>query len=256
MAGAANSAAQRGGPGDARAAGLREPQSGATGGHLSVIPFGALPRAAPVDGQFRALPCRATPRFRCGTTPSTAATKRSAKLSCRSACASAAAHPNRQIPRDAAGRLPARFDVPDYAWPRAARTSCRSRGLGERRCRWAGRTPRSARCGATGANEKRMKIHPFSVALRLWGRRLALATESSPVASLRPFPHCRGLRQLAQTERAIRSPTLDGEALAALRATCVDDLTATSGLHANAEAVGALATGNGRLVSTFHVALT
>src|SRR5471032_569354 len=33
---------------------------------------------------------------------------------------------------------------------------------------------------------------------------------------------------------------LDGEALAALRATCVDDLAATCGLHANAKAVGAL----------------
>lgn len=252
MAGAANSAAQRGGPGDARAAGLREPQSGATGSHLSVIPFGALPRAAPDDGQFRALPCRAAPRFRCGTTPSTAATRRSAKLSCRSAYANAAAHPNRQIPRDAAGRLHARFDVPDYAWPRAARTSCRSRGQDVRRCRWAGRTPRSARCGATGANEKRMKIHPFSVALRLWGRRLALATEPSPVAAPHLFPPHRRL----QSQRAIRSPALDGEALAALRATCVDDLAATCGLHANAEAVGALATGNGRLVSTFHVALT
>lgn len=197
MAGAAHCAAQRGGPGDARAAGLREPQSGATGSHLSVIPFGALPRAAPGDGQFRALPCRAAPRFRCGTTPSTAAMRRSAKLSCRSACANAAAHPTRQIPRDAAGRLHARFDVPDYAWPRAVRTSCRSRGQGVRRCRWAGRTRRSVRCGATGANEKRMKIHPFSVALRLWGRRLALATESSPVAAPQPFPHHRGLRQLA-----------------------------------------------------------
>src|SRR6201995_1478984 len=54
-----------------------------------------------------------------------------------------------------------------------------------------------------------------------------------------------------------RNPlALDREALAALRATCVDDLAAASGLHANAKAVGALATGNGRLVSTFHVALT
>jgi hypothetical protein len=101
-----------------------------------------------------------------------------------------------------------------------------------------------------------MRIHPFLAALRLWGRRLALATEPSPVAALlQPFPRYRGLR-VAQTERAIRSPALDGEALAALRAACVDDLAATSGLHTDAEAVGALATGNGRLVSTFHVALT
>ena len=49
---------------------------------------------------------------------------------------------------------------------------------------------------------------------------------------------------------------LDREALTALRATCVDDLAAADGLHANAETVGALTTGNGRLVSTFHVALT
>ena len=144
---------------------------------------------------------------------------------------------------------------PDCAWPRAAHTSCRSRGRGELRCRWAGRTPRSARCGATGANEKRMKIHPFSAALRLWGRRRALATEPSPDAAPLPFPHSS--RAVGHSAHATdRSPALDGEALAALRATCVDDLAATGGLHANAEAMGALATGNGRLVSTFHVALT
>ena len=100
-----------------------------------------------------------------------------------------------------------------------------------------------------------MNIHPFSVALRLWERRLALATVRSPAAAPLPIPLRRGCR-LARTERAIRSPALDGEALAALRATCVAALAAASSLHANAEAVGTLATGNGRLVSTFHVALT
>ena len=47
---------------------------------------------------------------------------------------------------------------------------------------------------------------------------------------------------------------LDGQALAALGAACVDHSAATAGLHANEEAVGAGATGLGRLVSTFHVA--
>jgi len=51
-------------------------------------------------------------------------------------------------------------------------------------------------------------------------------------------------------------PDLDGEALATLRTACVDHFAATSGLHAHAETVGTLATGNGRLESTFHVALT
>jgi hypothetical protein len=49
---------------------------------------------------------------------------------------------------------------------------------------------------------------------------------------------------------------LDGETLTALRAASVDDLAAAGGLHAHAEAMGALATGDGRLISTFHVALT
>jgi len=51
-------------------------------------------------------------------------------------------------------------------------------------------------------------------------------------------------------------PDLDGEALATLRTACVDHFAATGGLHAHAETVGTLATGNGRLESTFHVALT
>ncbi|AME23441.2 hypothetical protein AXG89_05890 [Burkholderia sp. PAMC 26561] len=50
--------------------------------------------------------------------------------------------------------------------------------------------------------------------------------------------------------------TLNCQALAALRTASVDDLAATRGLHANAKAMGALAAGNGRLVSAFHVGLT
>ena len=48
----------------------------------------------------------------------------------------------------------------------------------------------------------------------------------------------------------------DGQTLAALGAACVQHGTATTGLHADAEAVGALATGNGRLIGTFHDALS
>ena len=43
-----------------------------------------------------------------------------------------------------------------------------------------------------------------------------------------------------------------GAALAALGAASGDDATAALGLHADQEAVGACATGLGRLVSTFH----
>ena len=50
--------------------------------------------------------------------------------------------------------------------------------------------------------------------------------------------------------------TLNCQALAALRAASVDHLAATSGLHADTKAMGALAAGYGRLVSAFHVGLT
>ena len=48
----------------------------------------------------------------------------------------------------------------------------------------------------------------------------------------------------------------DSQALAALGAACVQHGTATAGLHADTETVGALATGNGRLIGTFHDALS
>jgi hypothetical protein len=47
-------------------------------------------------------------------------------------------------------------------------------------------------------------------------------------------------------------PGLDSQALTALGAACVQDTTATTGSHTCAEAVRALATDDGRLVSTFH----
>ncbi len=46
--------------------------------------------------------------------------------------------------------------------------------------------------------------------------------------------------------------TLDGEALAAARTACIDDSAASTRLHADTEAVGALAAGNGRLEGAFH----
>lgn len=45
---------------------------------------------------------------------------------------------------------------------------------------------------------------------------------------------------------------LDGEALAALCATCVDHGTTATGFHADTETVGALAAGNGWLECAFH----
>ena len=48
------------------------------------------------------------------------------------------------------------------------------------------------------------------------------------------------------------SEPLDGETMTALGAASGDDLAAATGGHANQEAVGALATDDGRLVSTLH----
>ena len=101
-----------------------------------------------------------------------------------------------------------------------------------------------------------MKIHPFLAALRLWERLRTPATEQSSDAARLPFPQRRGSRTQRALGLTAYSPALDGEALAALGAACVDDFTATSGLHANTEAMGALTARHGRLVSTFHVALT
>ena len=50
-------------------------------------------------------------------------------------------------------------------------------------------------------------------------------------------------------------PGLDSQTLATLGATSVDDGTARTGSHANAETVGTLAAGNGRLIGTFHLVL-
>ncbi|CAM2195069.1 conserved protein of unknown function [Paraburkholderia kururiensis] len=98
-----------------------------------------------------------------------------------------------------------------------------------------------------------MRTHPFSAALRLWERRLALATELGLMRRADPVSRWRECRN----RRAIRSQrALDGEALAALRAAGVDHFAAARGLHANAEAMGALTARHGRLESTFHVDLT
>lgn len=55
--------------------------------------------------------------------------------------------------------------------------------------------------------------------------------------------------------RGPRSP-LNGETLAALGAARIDNLAATHGLHPHAETMGAFAARNGRLIGTFHLALT
>ena len=61
------------------------------------------------------------------------------------------------------------------------------------------------------------------------------------------------LLQLAT--RSAYKRDLYSQALAAFCTACVQNLTAATGSHTGAEAVGALATHNGRLVSTFHVGL-
>ena len=53
--------------------------------------------------------------------------------------------------------------------------------------------------------------------------------------------------EVFETEKA-----LDGQTLAALGAASVDHGAATTGFHANAETMGTFATGDGRLVGTFH----
>ena len=49
--------------------------------------------------------------------------------------------------------------------------------------------------------------------------------------------------------------TSDGEAVTTLGTACADDRTAATGLHADQEAMGALAADNGGLISAFHVGL-
>ena len=53
-------------------------------------------------------------------------------------------------------------------------------------------------------------------------------------------------------KRSVRRLESDGETLATLGTTCRDDGTATTGLHANEEAVRASATDFGRLIGTLH----
>src|ERR1700744_3929825 len=72
-----------------------------------------------------------------------------------------------------------------------------------------------------------MNIHPFSAAERI---------SENPRRARSKF----------------RAAALDRQALAALGAACIDDLAATGRCHPHTETVGALATRNGRLVSTFH----
>lgn len=122
-----------------------------------------------------------------------------------------------------------------------------------------------------GANEKRMRIHPFSAALRPSGnqqvscaRGQASRLVGRPVAPL-GMPPMAGIAQHRRARPALLgrrpslpsvTPALDGQALTALRAASVDDFAAARGLHANTEAMGALAARHGRLIGTFHVALT
>jgi hypothetical protein len=87
---------------------------------------------------------------------------------------------------------------------------------------------------AQGANEKRMKIHPFL--------RFADRVHN---------PCDRRSRQ----QQADGLPGLNSQALAALGTTCIQNCTAATGCHTGAETMGALAAYDGRLVSTFHCGL-
>jgi hypothetical protein len=95
---------------------------------------------------------------------------------------------------------------------------------------------------AQGANEKRMKTHPF---LRFADR----ANSHANAVANKP-----GDRRSRQQQAGL--PGLSySQALAALGATCVQHGTAAAGCHASAETMRALAADNGGLVSTFHCGL-
>jgi hypothetical protein len=91
---------------------------------------------------------------------------------------------------------------------------------------------------AQGANEKRMKTHPF---LRFADRA------NNPVKEL-------GDRRSRQ-QQAGQLGLNNSQALATLGAACVQHGAAAAGCHTGAEAMRALAADNGRLVGTFHYGL-
>ena len=144
---------------------------------MTTAPAAAMPGAA----RSRARPCPAASRFPFGTALSKAVKPRSAVLFCPPAWTDATARPSRRTRRGADESFHARSVSRDYALRRAAQTFCRRRAPDEPPGQWAGRRRRNASNGATGANEKRMRIHPFSEASRLWGRLLTLATEPGPI---------------------------------------------------------------------------
>ncbi len=123
-----------------------------------------------------------------------------------------------------------------------------------------------------GANEKRMRTHPFSAALRSSGnqqvscaRAQASRLVDRPAAPPGIIPPMAGIARHRRAQTALLgrrpsppsvTPALNGQALTALCAASVDDFATARGLHANTEAMGALAARHGRLIGTFHVALT
>lgn len=123
----------------------------------------AIPAAAAVHRAWRFLapPCRASTRFPFETTPSAAAKPRSETRPCRFAWTGAAARPSPRTRRAAGESSRGRCASRDCAWLRAARTFCRRQALGDQLDRLASRRRRNASNDATGANEKRMRIHPF-----------------------------------------------------------------------------------------------
>jgi hypothetical protein len=60
------------------------------------------------------------------------------------------------------------------------------------------------------------------------------------------------LVSVTQAGQGLKTLGLDSQTLAAFSAACVQNCTAATGCHTDAEAMSALAANDGRLVSTFH----
>lgn len=103
------------------------------------------------------------------------------------------------------------------------------------------------RCGA-----QRKKRPPCQAAPLQRRGKLSRTAQSRGAGKRRARVQQRDCRALAETWFREPRSVLDGQALAALGAARIDDGAATTGFHANAKAVGALAASDGRLVGTFH----
>lgn len=117
--------------------------------------------AQPGAARSRAPPCPAASRSPFGRSFSKAAIRRSAARLYRSAWTSAAANPIRRTRRGADENSRARSVSRDCASRLAGQTFCRRRARAGLPAPSAARRRRNASSVATGANEKRMRTHPF-----------------------------------------------------------------------------------------------